>query len=502
MNPISTILTSVVYPKSEDVQEQANRSSFWWKCTSRIPDGSSGGYIYKFDYVKHPERPASPYYPYPAVEPDGGGLDVRNWKVLRPLGYYHDQDSSLNLPDRVALLGRWNLLRSNQPELPELTIIDSEGVAGDAAFIQAYIETDGILSTGIEFVHDNSAHIALVLGMILEEGWDYYKEAKLEFLKKLSPRLAYLKQIENEGSLHPLFPHLPILRTMISAVVDLNFPYNTASKARSNLINEGVVSYPLWVNYLTSHYGHNQEFYSSLWKQFSDPVVKIYNESIKTELKDRLGKLIQIGKTGQNDQVELSKIFDYSPQELEGLNKWLQRLTDTLEFRENSENLSATVCSILRDVTRDNEFRAKVFELIDENNNSSDIIENGFTDVFRKWQYYQASSGEQNFATLEKYKKYYLAWYYAINLKSLFSDEREGKNEREFERLKLSNLLKVSKALNFETGIHSQGYIQKDNDKIDPVLKRVEAKWIRAALEDLMRDESVIPLLRKYGTYF
>ena len=182
-------------------QEIAQRSGEFWECLSR-EKGALDGFIYKFrlrdeydDATPHEEREARAKAAeqkskkmFPAIELSGsqmlaldpnvpenelrpGTLKIReHLQILMQLGYRAERKEEgvyLYLPDREALLTNWETLRATHPDLPELTILSSEGIAGDIDYVKAFFTHDGILSTGKEFLHDHQAHILSVIVLIL-----------------------------------------------------------------------------------------------------------------------------------------------------------------------------------------------------------------------------------------------------------------------------------------------------------------------------------------------
>ncbi|HEY5259412.1 MAG TPA: hypothetical protein VIJ46_02110, partial [Rhabdochlamydiaceae bacterium] len=185
-------------------QEIAQRSGEFWECLSR-EKGALGGFIYKFrlqgdfdDVTPNENRAARTKAAeqkskkmFPAIELTGsqmlaldpnvpeselrpGTLKIReHLQILMQLGYRAERKEDgvyLYLPDREALLTNWETLRATHPDLPELTILSSEGIAGDIDYVKAYFTHDGILSTGKEFLHDHQAHILSVIVLILSSG--------------------------------------------------------------------------------------------------------------------------------------------------------------------------------------------------------------------------------------------------------------------------------------------------------------------------------------------
>lgn len=62
------------------------------------------------------------------------------------------------LPDRETLLARWEILREIYPDLPQLDVLSSEGVASELTIIEAFFTHDVVISKGAEFFHDHARH--------------------------------------------------------------------------------------------------------------------------------------------------------------------------------------------------------------------------------------------------------------------------------------------------------------------------------------------------------
>lgn len=150
-----------------------------WECLDRVADGP--GYIYQFrlkaaydpkgdvNNHKHAAFTAKLLEIFPAIEPELNKLalldpekllqirqsgretpETRAMELIQTLGYRYRADSTghyLYLPDKEALLARFEKLRKSHPNLRALNIISSEGIANDMDFVEAYIKGyDALLS--------------------------------------------------------------------------------------------------------------------------------------------------------------------------------------------------------------------------------------------------------------------------------------------------------------------------------------------------------------------
>lgn len=128
--------------------------------------------------------------------------------LLERAGYkieHKDDGVYLYLPDREALLARWEKMRETTPELPRIKIVPSEGVADDLAYIEAFLSSDALLSNGKEFVHDSTVHvmglIRLVGDMISAPGIKQplkYEAEKLKMVKSVAAFYRRLIILKNE----------------------------------------------------------------------------------------------------------------------------------------------------------------------------------------------------------------------------------------------------------------------------------------------------------------
>ncbi len=110
-----------------------------------------------------------------------GALSQLGFKVERKEGKTY-----LYLPDREALLANWEKLRSQKPELPELTIQSTDNTAEHLAFVATYLNFSALLSTGDKFIHDHLFHIIPTLALILSSP-STYKETKARIVQVLKP---------------------------------------------------------------------------------------------------------------------------------------------------------------------------------------------------------------------------------------------------------------------------------------------------------------------------
>lgn len=114
---------------------------------------------------------------------------IQHHEILKQLGYTIERRTSesktdstkgagvfVQLPDEVVLTARWNDLRQNFPDLPQLHILKSDGIAGDMEFVQAFLDYSALLSSAGEFCHDHFFHVIPVIIALLSYGLNAVEE--------------------------------------------------------------------------------------------------------------------------------------------------------------------------------------------------------------------------------------------------------------------------------------------------------------------------------------
>ncbi len=158
----------------------AQLSGEFWECFERSP-GDHGGYLYHFRVRPEFMRDLNAINEKmqqiaPAVEalPREDVLLIpslqslfENAPILEKLGYsYSDKTGVLKLPDLEALRRSWRALQLENPNLPDLDILPSDGIADDISFVAGSLTHDVILSTGKEFVHDHLFHVIAAIKLL------------------------------------------------------------------------------------------------------------------------------------------------------------------------------------------------------------------------------------------------------------------------------------------------------------------------------------------------
>ncbi len=214
---------------------------------------------------------------------------MKQQSQLVKLGYEMEcrQDGVyLNLPDREALLGRWEQLSKERPELPKLDLVSSEGIASDLDYIEAYLKHDALLSTGKEFVHDSLVHLMPTLDEIMSSGINgtpSYKAKKEEITKKITEIYQKIisaeKQIGKGAFTEEQRLTFKKVETSLSALVDTIAALHT--QAGKIIVygfgnfNQAIWQSPMWRPYLENRYGFSftlDNQVSKLWEKIDAPI--------------------------------------------------------------------------------------------------------------------------------------------------------------------------------------------------------------------------------------
>lgn len=138
------------------------------------------------------------------------------------------------LPDRDALLANWQKMQERKPELPDISIPESAGIAGDLEFITAFLIDDGLLSNGVEFLHDHTIHLSRILTLIFnsnDRGNPHYSSYKFFLARTVLTPLRTIwiveRELDNPHSILPektkqkLVDFLPKIQGLLGHYVDL-----------------------------------------------------------------------------------------------------------------------------------------------------------------------------------------------------------------------------------------------------------------------------------------
>lgn len=203
-------------------------------------------------------------------------------KILKEAGYQVVMDKNsrlhLELPDLEALQNGWEHVRETHPELqlPDLDVVESEGIADDLAYAKAYQEHDVLLSTGKEFVHDHTVHVMTRIFRMLKGKEDYEaeKERITTIIKNLQSTIEEaVKREEPDGILHKEKEKLDFLVGMFTDVFfsfgeDGQILIATQETIESSLSGEYETDH-VWDDYLEKRFGPGTTFDTlvDLWKE-------------------------------------------------------------------------------------------------------------------------------------------------------------------------------------------------------------------------------------------
>lgn len=271
--PLATLCRSASDCKvvqADEKREIAKRSSAFWECVDRAPD-EFGGYIYKFrakdeydDLSPHENQLARRHAAYEMrkkIAPTGEYLaselhlfnpEYRHAAVLHELGYasYFQADGVyLYLPDREAVTARWQVLRRQHPELPELRILSHPGAAADKTFIEAFFTHDVLLSTEKEFVHDHFSHLIRTVIMMLTSGEEdnpTYCEEKCRLLKLVSKGYKQILKAEKEAVGKVARAALTAATSSLAKQVDFMWAWTSYESSQDIYPDDSKELMPVW----------------------------------------------------------------------------------------------------------------------------------------------------------------------------------------------------------------------------------------------------------------
>jgi len=189
-------------------------------------------------------------------------LWYRKMLMVRQFGYEchrTEEGVYLIIPDREALEARWNKIRQEHPELPELGILPQSGIADDRSFIKAFFSHHRVLSEDKEFIHDQIFHIISLLNLIVEPLFKQYILKKREKIAQFQQRIQHvMEQIENipPAQAKEIKQHIELLEASLSAYMDVfntNNTFDFSDIGMSDLLE--VWENPLWVQYFKNRFG-------------------------------------------------------------------------------------------------------------------------------------------------------------------------------------------------------------------------------------------------------
>ncbi len=212
------------------------------------------------------------------------------------LGYEASQTKDgtyITMPDREALLARWQELRESQVDLPQLDIISSQGIADDSSFIEAYLRHDVLLSTGKEFIHDSNTHVIAVLTLMLTSGKNEYltyagwRSRIVDLIRPEYQRIKTVKELISnpdsgipKATLVALQRDVPKVEALLSAFVDAIWSHDTYTTldrmiGAKSLLDQIIpfAANPKYKKYWEGRFGKDQmssEIIENTWAQIAD----------------------------------------------------------------------------------------------------------------------------------------------------------------------------------------------------------------------------------------
>ncbi len=205
-----------------ETEERAlkEKEGVMWEAVSR--SRTEKGYIYKFKYKTHlhDQADAKILDLFPATEPTRSSVDMEKYiSALRQFGFDYQivydsktgqKDIYLSFPDRDHLQ---DCILKAYPLLGEI-ILNSEGIADDLSFAEAFLKYFLLMSDGKEFIHDSFAHALTMLMFIQIHGLDSFKsvmQISRDHITKLLKKAEQSKNLANN----------PILKSKIMTLIGL-----------------------------------------------------------------------------------------------------------------------------------------------------------------------------------------------------------------------------------------------------------------------------------------
>jgi hypothetical protein len=263
-------------PVKKDIDQHTGEL---WRCIGRREGPTGIGFLYKFkikpEYLTSERLTTAKMREiYPAIEftfdQSFRLIDTYYHTYLADLGYSNqpfDDHNVITLPDRDALIALYNRYRESHPDLPELNIISSPGIATDKDFVQAMIKHDAMVADGKEFIHDHSAHILVLLKRIFEIQYDsHFRRSDFNLFKTESTKhyQMYLDKVERlkselskgksdfftEAQARDLSTYFPVFETLVGALVDT---LSNRTTFDPYTLENGIIE-PQWQDYLKKRY--------------------------------------------------------------------------------------------------------------------------------------------------------------------------------------------------------------------------------------------------------
>lgn len=198
-----------------------------WKCIRREWNGYGYTYVFKLDdeynicKFKDQDRDALTKKLeqkleelYPALEPYTyndvyfsfeSATYFGKGKLFKSLGYqmgFSESGLYLYLPDCESLHGKWKELQMDDPELPDLNVISSEGVADHLTYVKMFLKYSAVLSSGREYLHDHYGHVSRIILQLLLSPSEYLENLALarNMVADLVQKIEQAKELMEQGT--------------------------------------------------------------------------------------------------------------------------------------------------------------------------------------------------------------------------------------------------------------------------------------------------------------
>lgn len=202
--------------------------------------------------------------------------EIKLLQVINELGYerqVNDKGVFFLAPDRETLLVRWEKLRETRPNLPQLDIVSSEGIADDLTFARAFLIHDALLSTGKEFVHDQLLHLIPILKTMLTLDNAEISREKFKLVTLVVKEYRVMMLIKGEidaggkkipsAELAPIKEKIDQLQASLGALVD-TMTSKSLQEALDTFVNVSILpmfriwSHEGWNDYFIRRFAHEE----------------------------------------------------------------------------------------------------------------------------------------------------------------------------------------------------------------------------------------------------
>lgn len=268
---------------------------------------------------------------------DKRSLYEQDWELfsypyLYKLGYSmqinrKDQKTYLTVPDADLLMSRWKELKQENSQWPSLSIFSCEGIVDETTFLNAFLENEMILSSGMEFMHDQTVHIipsliSFFYSLKTDQSMKHspgstFKTKQEEILQNILDRdycIVYILQYaktEKFEQLNYLTSFLMILIDLLTSVPNIDFrirflkrfnidmeqtfpvyhpqsPDSSQSKKEIDTLLKNTLV-PIWEQ-IDSIVGKNQNFYETYTIQGGNYTQEEKGQNMNSDLNELIAK--------------------------------------------------------------------------------------------------------------------------------------------------------------------------------------------------------------------